>query len=394
VRYFQGDTDDDGKVVLATVTLQAQSAGSTDINIVQNSEYGTLLVGDESGEGYTLENIGSATLTVTGDNQPPTANVGADQTVDEGATVTLDASGSSDSDGSIASYSWSQTGNGPSVTLSDTSAAQPTFTAPDVSSDQTLTFEVEVTDDDGATTTDTVSVTVTDTDTGDDPGDGTPDAGETSVELVGTDSDGTIGIAGSNTYDVVVTNADGGVGAFALTVSSSDASTATVTDATIVPDPVSGETTTEVEVTDSSATLEAALLDTADSGSVTIGTVTLTGAGAGTASVDLSVNALGNEAGDSYEVITTPGASLEVISLEQVDPSYEGLPTDIDNDGYYEDINGDGELTVADVQGLWAHRNADTITNYGEHYDFNEDGTFDVVDVQALWNELNSQQSN
>lgn len=51
-------------------------------------------------------------------NQKPTANAGADQTVDEQTAVTIQGSGT-DSDGSIASYSWEQT-SGPQITLSNT----------------------------------------------------------------------------------------------------------------------------------------------------------------------------------------------------------------------------------------------------------------------------------
>jgi hypothetical protein len=57
-------------------------------------------------------------------NQAPTANAGPDQTVNEGATVTLDGSNSTDPDGSITSYLWTQTA-GTSVTLSDATAAKP-----------------------------------------------------------------------------------------------------------------------------------------------------------------------------------------------------------------------------------------------------------------------------
>jgi hypothetical protein len=80
--------------------------------------------------------------------------------------VTLDASGSSDPDvGDTLGYSWTQT-SGPDVSLSVQDGAQPTFTAPDVSSDTTLTFEVEVSDGNGGTDTDTVTITVENADTG------------------------------------------------------------------------------------------------------------------------------------------------------------------------------------------------------------------------------------
>jgi hypothetical protein len=145
--------------------------------------YTVQVPGDASPGDYTIAGEGSAknpadssdvvttddlTITVEDTNTTPTADAGPDQTVDEGTTVTLDATGSSDSDGSIASYAWTQTG-GPSVSLSDASAAQPTFTAPEVDGDETMTFEVEVTDDDGATATDTVGVTAQDTDTANTP---------------------------------------------------------------------------------------------------------------------------------------------------------------------------------------------------------------------------------
>ena len=73
--------------------------------------------------------------------------------------MTLDATASTDSDGSVISYAWAQTAGG-DVVLSDSSAPQPTFTAPASDTAQTLTFTVTVTDDNGATASDTVSITV------------------------------------------------------------------------------------------------------------------------------------------------------------------------------------------------------------------------------------------
>ena len=84
-------------------------------------------------------------------NQPPTANAGADQQVASGATVTLDGSGSSDPDGQIVSYVWtengSQVGTGESVAL-------------DTVPDGVHTYTLTVTDEDNATDSDSVTVRV------------------------------------------------------------------------------------------------------------------------------------------------------------------------------------------------------------------------------------------
>lgn len=94
-------------------------------------------------------------------NQPPVADAGPDQTAISGTTVALDASNSSDSDDGIASVRWRQIA-GPSVTLSDTTAVQPTFTAPAVgNSGASLTFQLTVTDTGGLTSSDRCTVQVT-----------------------------------------------------------------------------------------------------------------------------------------------------------------------------------------------------------------------------------------
>lgn len=93
--------------------------------------------------------------------KPPVANAGPDQTVESGTLVTLDGSGSSDSDGTINSYSWVQL-SGTGVALSDSSAQKPTFTAPNVIAGQTasLVFRLSVYDNEMYSGTDTVTITV------------------------------------------------------------------------------------------------------------------------------------------------------------------------------------------------------------------------------------------
>jgi hypothetical protein len=112
-------------------------------------------------DGATAED--TVVVTVKNVNQLPTANAGQDKTVNEGDRVTLDGSGSTDPDGTIASYSWTQTA-GTDLTLDDNTSKTLSFTAPGVGSNgDTLTFELKVTDNDGATSiADTVSIKVND----------------------------------------------------------------------------------------------------------------------------------------------------------------------------------------------------------------------------------------
>jgi hypothetical protein len=108
----------------------------------------------------SLKDIDTTTVNVTGDNDPPVADAGPNQAVDEGKKVVLDGSNSTDPEGGELLYLWSQVA-GPSVTLSNTQAAKPTFTAPDVGpGGASLTFRLTVSDNEGLKDTDTTVVNV------------------------------------------------------------------------------------------------------------------------------------------------------------------------------------------------------------------------------------------
>lgn len=96
------------------------------------------------------------------ENQPPTADAGADQSATGGDTVILDGSGSDDPDaapGDTLAFAWTQVlMGGVPVDLEGADTDTATFTAPD--EDAVLTFQLEVTDADGATDTDEVVITV------------------------------------------------------------------------------------------------------------------------------------------------------------------------------------------------------------------------------------------
>ncbi|WP_256289722.1 hypothetical protein [Halobellus inordinatus] len=133
-------------------------------------------------------------------------------------------------------------------------------------------------------------------------------AGSTSVRLSPTTA--TINESRTQTFDLVVSDADGGVGAVTATISVGDADVASIDEMELRGDP--GVERIDVESDGSEVFVRAALIDTEDTGTVTIGTVTVEGTDEGSSDVDLSVESLGDESGDPYDVGTTPGSSLTV----------------------------------------------------------------------------------
>lgn len=133
------------------------------------------------------------TVSVRNTNRPPVANAGLNQTVPEGSTVTLDGTASSDPDpGDPAlTYLWTAPAG---ITLSDPTAAKPTFVAPQVTGATPFVFSLVVSD--GAATSAPAQVTITVTDVNHAPvANAGPDVTVRSVSRVtlhgtGTDPDG------------------------------------------------------------------------------------------------------------------------------------------------------------------------------------------------------------
>ena len=104
--------------------------------------------------GFTRTDRVSVALNV---NSAPTVTASG-STVTEGQTANLTAT-ANDADGDTLTYTWTQTG-GPTVTLSNANSSNPSFTAPQVDSTTTLTFEVVVNDGTVDSAPATASVTV------------------------------------------------------------------------------------------------------------------------------------------------------------------------------------------------------------------------------------------
>jgi len=74
-----------------------------------------------------------------------------------------------------------------------------------------------------------------------------------------------------------------------------------------------------------------------------------------------------------------------------IDVTGDGNPaTDTTGDGLLNDVDGDGEFDIFDVQALFNNLDDDAVTENVGQFDFGDDGEIGVFDVQALFDELTS----
>lgn len=91
------------------------------------------------------------------ENNPPVSNAGLDQSVDAN-NVSLSGSGSTDSDGTITDYLWTQISGNANAIITTPNSINTTITN---LAQGSYVFQLEVTDNDGATDTDLITIQVT-----------------------------------------------------------------------------------------------------------------------------------------------------------------------------------------------------------------------------------------
>ncbi len=141
-----------------TFTLTANEGYQIEALVVDGVSMGAL-------NSYTFANVNethgvSAVFSLA--NQPPVADAGPDQVVDEAQIVTLSGLNSHDSDDGIATFQWRQIQGGPVSLNGGTSEEMVSFIAPDVDvNGEALVFELTVIDSYGAVSKDSCIVNVT-----------------------------------------------------------------------------------------------------------------------------------------------------------------------------------------------------------------------------------------
>ncbi|GMM68267.1 hypothetical protein MTsDn1_15620 [Alteromonas sp. MTD1] len=153
-------------VAITQDDTSSSTASFTAPSVNASTEYRfTVSVNDNSGKSATDFTI----ITVAPVNIAPVASVTVPSysnlpanTFPGGVEVIFDGSGSSDADSAngIADYSWSQTSGTNVITGVDTNLSTLTITTPIANDPQTLSFELQVTDTEGATDTETVTISI------------------------------------------------------------------------------------------------------------------------------------------------------------------------------------------------------------------------------------------
>lgn len=112
--------------------------------------------------GATIGAAGNFTATImdgSGANIAPNAIAGSAQTLPSNRQVTLDGSQSSDPNGDVLSFQWTQV-TGPAVTLNNATSTIATFISPFVESDTLLQFQLTVSDPGGLADSAVINITV------------------------------------------------------------------------------------------------------------------------------------------------------------------------------------------------------------------------------------------
>ena len=138
-----------------TVTLSSTTAIAP--SFTAPSASGNLSFSLVVNDGELSSPVDNVTITVSGDNLPPIADAGVDQTVAGNDLVTLDGSNSGDPNDDVLSYQWLQT-SGTVVALSSLTDATPNFLAPNT--DGSYSFSLVVSDGEFSSLADEVIITV------------------------------------------------------------------------------------------------------------------------------------------------------------------------------------------------------------------------------------------
>lgn len=118
---------------------------------------------------------------------------------------------------------------------------------------------------------------------------------------------------------------------------------------------------------------------------VYLGFVTVEGLLPGTTNITLQITQMDSDSGWDITTIVLP-ATIE--TYMPILPGCTASPTDLNGDGVYEDINGNGRMDFADIVKFYENMNWITNNVPAEFFDYNGNGRIDFNDVVNLYGQM------
>ena len=214
-----------------------------------------------------------------------------------------------------------------------------------------------------------------------------PDPSET-VSLSLQPADSEVQPGAQQTYELVVEGPANGIGSYDATITVGDTTVAEITDARAFQTSVGLFDTTIAA--DGSSVQFSGLVQFDAASQLTLAEIDVAAADTtGETSLDLSVADIADSDASSYRVESATGATLTVSEDAGPPPlpDQDNAPQDLDGDGLYEDVNGDDQFSIADVQIFFQNRDSDAVQNNPEAFNFDETDppAVTIGDVQALF---------
>ncbi|AKB33736.1 cell surface protein [Methanosarcina siciliae HI350] len=187
----------------------------------------------------------------------------------------------------------------------------------------------------------------------------------------------------STEISVVASNFPAGLSGYNLTVSIDDPAIAEIVDieypswALITQNSTLPATSIYMKTVDLEDAVQEGAAD------VVLATLTVSGKEKGSANLSIGVKRLEEDSGDSIEPVLLAG-TIEVTLLSPLHDQ-EYAPKDLDGDGLYEDLTGNGEFSFVDIVAYfhnmdWIEENMPV-----EYFDFNGNGRIDFDDVVDMF---------
>ena len=199
----------------------------------------------------------------------------------------------------------------------------------------------------------------------------------------------TVGTGGTARTPLLARWLSAGVAGGRVRLSVADPGVATITGATVADTFGTGRATVAddgssatVEFADPGGTVQAA----AGGVDIPIAFLDIHGDRASTTALEPTVERFTDDTGNTPETATRSGA----VVVTDGPPAVAGgnPPTDPDDDGQYEDVDGDGRLDDDDVTALFDAFDSDSVRSNGLAYDFNNNGRLDFDDIVTLQSDL------